>query len=142
MNKVDHNKVIEIRKSIPCATLQSIADKFGVSREAIRWHLHREGLPTRHVVQKWRCFDCGKILLQKNKTGFCYACLHRQINIPLICDGCGKLFYRRRSVVLRKNPLYKGHSFCCTGCFHKWYRGENWAHLHMSSPRRRRRSYG
>ena len=52
------DKVIELRKSMPCASNQTIADKVGVSRERVRQILKSSGLPTRKYYAT--CSECGK----------------------------------------------------------------------------------
>jgi hypothetical protein len=44
--------VIQTRKSYPCATLQFITEKVGVTRDRVRKILASENLPTRHWIAK------------------------------------------------------------------------------------------
>lgn len=122
--KVSHELIIKERKAIPCATLQQMSDKFGVSRERIRQILKYENLPTRHYTKHLNCAKCGTRILLNNKSGYCHKCLVEIHRIPLICDECGRLYYRSECQVIHtaKNKQYRGGQFCSNRCrnIHRW----------------------
>ena len=80
--KCSHSAVIETRKRNPCATLQQIGDKFGVSRERIRQILEPYGFPKGITIRRKVaghspiCPICGGKKVQNAK--FCRSCYHEQ----------------------------------------------------------------
>ena len=111
----------------PCATLQKIGDKFGVSREAVRQVLNRLEVPTKHQVQRYICLNCGQVISKPLVNGVppkfcnraCYVEWEGKNHIPLHCANCGVLFYRRYSEVMgrARNPRYKtDNTFCSKQC--------------------------
>lgn len=115
--------VINIRRSNPCATLQGIADKVGVSRERIRQILESERLQTKHYKQKYDCLNCHNIFTPKSsKRGlrFCSVkCKYEYTHPLIICDNCGILFRKSASYIRResKSIRYKGNNYCSRKCF-------------------------
>jgi hypothetical protein len=115
----NYDKVIELRRASPCATLQEIGDKVGLSRERVRQILAKEELSTNHCVVNRDCSECGKHIRSNNKTGMCDDCLYKMNAIPLVCsnENCGKLFYRRKYIILRNVRRYPGkYVFCSKKC--------------------------
>lgn len=126
-------KIVNMRKINPCATLEQIGIKNNVSRERVRQILDKANLPTRHYIKRtlYTCLNCGKETT--NKHGFCSLLCRKAYNtITLVCDGCGRLFPRKKADVLTHNEDrgYKGHCFCSHKCQLEYY----WSHPH--SPRR------
>ncbi len=122
--------VIEIRKTNPCATLQTISDKVGVTSERVRQILKKNELPTRRWRQTYLCIVCGKeIVVHYRKSyhsPFCSnECNYEYHHIILMCHKCGKSFSRRVSDFLsypsRSNSI-KVYTFCSRECYHQWRR--------------------
>lgn len=117
------SRTIEIRnyllKTYPCAEipqgdLAAIGLKFGVTREWIRQQAKILGMLS-GVSRRPHCAGCGKIMENKTKAEFCYAC--RWMEIP--CDTCGKLIRRRIAEVAYRTLQEKRpqkYWFCNNSC--------------------------
>jgi hypothetical protein len=110
-------KAIELRKATPCLTLQQIGDKLGVTRERVRQLLNKGEMPTKHYHynSKLHCAKCGKKLFAPSKSGLCQGCWASPL-VPLICDQCGKLFYRRQLRILNPRQPHTGF-YCSKQCY-------------------------
>ena len=127
---IPRGAVEQARMKNPCATLEQIGQKFGVSRERIRQILQRANLPTRRFVQhNFICLQCGKEFTCKWPRRFCSPeCSRRYHNPSLVCSECGILFERRLKTILHNNGArgYKGRGMWCSKqCFGKWF-GNNY----------------
>jgi hypothetical protein len=108
-----------MRNSIPCATLQEIGNKVGVSRERVRQILSRDSLSTKHYSMTYHCNMCGEQIRKDNKSGYCKVCKVKAHLVPLICDQCGTLFYRPQSDVITAAKRTNGKdslTFCTKSC--------------------------
>ncbi len=120
--------VVEARNENPCATLQQIGNKFGVTRERVRQILKRDGLETRHFRQHYLCNHCRKVIIGNRglKPKFCSrVCRSKYYDVELICDGCGKSFIRKIHnirIALRRPMGGKEEKlwFCGYGCHGLW----------------------
>lgn len=110
-------KTLEIEnyaRQNPCVPITKLGEKFGVTRERIRQIKTRAGIKNNSRDFKGKhCLQCGRKLPQINKGGFCNKCRRAGGIIPLICDECGKLFYRRKGHILN---YYREHYFCSNKC--------------------------
>ena len=123
MKMIDRAEVVQTKARNPCATLQQIGDKYGVTRERVRQILEPYNMPTGlsiRVAFKRKCPECGGIKLAESRV--CPKC-HEHIHyIPLVCDYCGGLFYRQRGKVLaRLGKRQYNHVFCGRPCQGKWW---------------------
>ena len=123
-------KLAKIRWTNPCATLQEMGNRLGVSRERIRQMLNKMELPTRHYTDKKMvgCLECGNPIEEGKK--FCdRKCQNAYNKILVTCNQCGKLIERIPSVVIfterRVRMGYKGNFYCDRKCFGRWF-GENY----------------
>jgi len=100
----------------PCGAADLLAAIFGADRDSVR---ARFGLPLiRPPITE--CPVCGSAI---NKDGTC----HRNHDILLACDQCGKLFSGKEKKVIWKSnyssqlaPSGQQHQFCsryCLGCW-------------------------
>ena len=112
----NYTKAIEIRQSNPCATLQTIGDKLGVSRERVRQILNKAHKPTKHYIVTYHCNGCGKEILKNNVGGYCMSCKILRNKIPVACTQCEKIFYLSPSRLL----VSREHYFCSNKCKGKW----------------------
>lgn len=88
--------VIQERKDNPYMTMQTIANKFNISRQRVHQFLKQKGVMTRRILPKHPCLQCKKEILLRRK--FCNRkCQFEFHRITLICDECGKAFKRRLS---------------------------------------------
>jgi transcription elongation factor Elf1 len=115
--------IIAYRKKYPCLTLQAVGDKFGITRERVRQILDRASSPTRHYIKPktlYTCLNCGKETTYK--IGLCSReCRYQYNMIPLVCDNCGVVFHRKKSLAIRHNTgRYKGKVFCNRDCMHRY----------------------
>jgi len=129
--KVDPSLVCEERQLHPCATLQDISNKFGVTKERIRQILKRDGLRTQTTrldfsKERYVCPRCGG---QKNyEAKWCKRCFSEMHWVDVDCDNCGKLKQVRVSRLIaiesgkwaKRGFGYKGHFFCSRQCHGKW----------------------
>ena len=113
--------VKKTREANPCATLQQIGDKYGVTREWVRQILSQEGLPTAAIIEKHLiyCLNCGK---ETSTPKFCNLdCFSAYHHIEVVCSQCDKLFPLRRSTLIahvKRNT--SGLLFCSMRCQGKW----------------------
>lgn len=115
--------VKEIRIKNPCATLQQIGDKVGLTRERVRQILNLGNLPTKHYHQDKRkmiaCLNCGKPTPNAKYCGF--KCSKGYNQIQLVCRQCGNMFYRTKSYVMTKgNNIHSHGDFCNKKCSGKY----------------------
>ena len=117
---LDVKKVTEARNSNPCATLQEIADRHGVSKERIRQVLKKARLPTGRIYQTYECLNCGKDMGPRPYRKFCaFECYHAYSYIKIACAVCGVLKeYNAKQVVWRRAHGKKrtGVFFCSKRC--------------------------
>lgn len=128
--------IIELRKQSPCATLQTMGDKIGISKERVRQILKEAGLPTQRFRQQYLCCVCGGAILDRNRrtnhSPFCsHKCFHEYHNVVMVCDYCDKTFERRLSSVLaypcrlnKRNPKLNSKgagTFCSKKCHGQWF---------------------
>lgn len=112
-----YESVLEMRTKNPCATLQTIGDKVGVSRERVRQILKRDGLKTKATSKRkvYLCLNCGKELDGQRKK-FCSRTCQYEYGHPLVeCVECHKLFRVRIAQLLRYE-----RSFCSRECHGRW----------------------
>ena len=136
-NKDKMEKLAKIRWTNPCATLQEMGDRLGVSRERIRQMLNRLELPTRHYSEKKMvgCLQCGSPIREGKE--FCNLKCHTAYNaIFVTCNQCGKLTRKTTARVIsteqRVKKGYKGNYYCDRKCFGRWF-GENHSRRGISS---------
>lgn len=123
--KVQDADLIRIRTNNPCATLQQIGDKYGVTREAIRQRLNKIGIETKAMPipkPQYECLNCG--ILTYRRTGFCSkVCRHQYSYIKTECVVCGNIFTQNARYLIwaikHYNAPIRGH-FCSKQCFGKW----------------------
>ena len=115
------NRALELRKTTPCLTLQEVGDKLGVTRERARQLLKAGEMPTKHYHynSKCHCAKCGKKLKVPSQSGLCHDCWATPL-VPLICDQCGVLFYRRQAQVLNPCQPHTGY-YCSRQCYGKYF---------------------
>jgi hypothetical protein len=123
------NQVITERKEKPCATLQTIANKFSISRERVRQILKSGNMPTKHSQLKYICNNCGKQftpLKSNRKKLFCGSdCLraynHQRYWVVVACSVCGQEKEVRLSDF--KTRALNDHGelyFCSRHCQGRW----------------------
>ena len=114
--------IVRIRRQEPCATLQNIGSRCGVTRERVRQILAKEGLPTAKITGY--CRECGEPLTQKYQRYCPNKCFNiyrqRMKNILVSCSYCGNLFPRERSAINAMAARDYQHAFCNHICHAKW----------------------
>jgi len=95
----NYSIVPQLRGQMPCASLQDIADKVGLTRERVRQILEKNNKKTKHFKQSYICNNCGKKYTPDYKEFF----------------GINKLFCTKKC---RKEYNYKLHHVTvqCTTC--------------------------
>ena len=119
---ISSDKIIALRWTNPCLTLQAIGDQVGVSRERVRQILKRTGLPTKHYKQTYTCIVCRNIITHCGNKYFCsQKCRMKYHRIPVECNYCGKIIKRRISEILHySDKIQRNYSYCNRTCFGKW----------------------
>lgn len=122
---LDRDKLAKMRWMNPCATLQEMSDRFGVTRERIRQVLNEMELPTRHFSEKKMvgCLQCDNPIREGKE--FCNRkCQNDYNTISISCSQCGKLMKRKACRTLltesRIKLGYKGNFFCSKRCQGLW----------------------
>jgi len=119
-------KVIALRSLDLSMRMSQIGKQIGISRQRVYQILRDEGLPTKHLVTKhqtkcYACQVCGTI----SKSKFCCdECKNKWTLIPIICSGCGKLFFRSSRVLIANYRRRQGFLFCSKQCTGKWLRDQ------------------
>lgn len=119
-------KVIALRSLDLSMRMSQIGKKIGISRQRVYRILRDEGLPTKRLVTKrqtncYVCPVCGTI----SKSKFCSdICKNTWASIPIICSGCGKLFFRSSRALIANYKHRQGCLFCSKQCAGKWLRDQ------------------
>jgi len=113
--------VVALKEAHPDFTLQQIAERTGMTKEGARWHLKREGMPTRRVRR--RCARCGGWIYRKDKK-FCTSRCREEFRkgVVLTCDWCGKRFTKGKWDAKGKEKKGYKHRFCSKECFYNFLR--------------------
>jgi len=118
-----HEAIVAYRLSNPCLTLQSVGDKFGITREGIRQILKKYNVRTRHFTPPKVCANCGTHIKQGK---YCSECSHKLHYVTVCCNGCGKMFEKRISDILsyQSSKNYNNY-YCSMDCYkkNKTYKG-------------------
>ena len=124
-------QVVALRKTNPCATLESIAVVVDppVSRQRVHQILVQEGLVTVAVKRErpqFECLnpDCGKAFIPRYYRAserYCSpACRQADNRLKLVCHGCGieftRLIGRQLAQITRGNLTPESQSFCSRKC--------------------------
>jgi hypothetical protein len=110
-------QIVDFIKNNPPISDGQIAEKFGVSSARV-WQIRTaENIP-QYVRQGkvFHCSSCGVRGSKQNKSGMCAKCLKASNLIPLVCDQCSKLFYRRIGWILSPRQPHTGY-FCSQQCW-------------------------
>ena len=119
-------KVKDLRSLDLSLTMSQIGKRIGISRQRVYQILLEEGLPTKHLITKrpgkcYACPVCGTI----SKSEFCCDdCKNKWSLIPIICSGCGKLFFRTSRVLIANYRHRQGFLFCSKRCTGNWLRDQ------------------
>ena len=109
------------REANPCATLQQIGDKYGITRERVRQILLHDKLPTAAIIEKRiiYCLNCGK---ETPNAKFCnQECRYAYYHIEVLCSQCSKMFSLcQSSLIVRTKRSKTGLLFCSKQCWGKW----------------------
>lgn len=104
----------------PCGYADLLAVIVGKDKDEVRTQL---GLPP--AGTRFYCLNCGK---PTRYTHFCSTeCRHTYSLIPVVCNNCGLVFYRRSSEVISYDDKShrRQHFFCNRKCFYSWL-GKNY----------------
>lgn len=117
-------KVFAYAKDNRCLTNAAIGRHFGISRQRVHKILdlaNRQSTDTPKVETKSLnygkrsiCPRCG--LRKTPASDICQQCYINEHTVPLICDGCGTLFNRRKGDVLRRVKEGYQHQYCKVEC--------------------------
>ena len=115
----NRKRVTDIRSTDLSVTMSEIGRMVGISRQRVYQILNEEGLATKHPTKKYqyRCPECGAISTRKF---CCVECKKRWQQVPVICSGCGKLFFRNQSRFLNYYRYHNDVLFCSKECTGKW----------------------
>ena len=109
--------IIKYCKDNPCLYYREIASKFNLTYQRIQQIRKVANLPSAKSLKMRVCEICHKRLKHRNKYNRCREHYSELFNIPLICDQCGELFYRKKTKVIHLvNKHHYNHQFCSNGC--------------------------
>ena len=114
-----HFQIIEFKLNHPKTSLRKIGEVFGISGERVRQICSVYQIETRRVIESHPCKGCGKLIVGQTTKKFCSEeCWFHHLYTALICNTCSQIFYRRRTVVLKRedDPRYKGRNYCSRVC--------------------------
>jgi len=114
------NTPAALKREHPDFTLEQIAEQVGMTKEGVRWHLKREGMPTKRVHR--RCANCGAPIFRKDRRFCSSRCRWDSRRVVLACDWCGKRFAKGRWEARAKERKGYKHCFCSRDCFHNYLR--------------------
>lgn len=119
--------IIRARRNNPCATLNEIGAKYGVTRERVRQVLSRAGKVTSAYHQTYLCIQCGKDMGTEEKLFCNKQCRYDYGHIKIACSYCGK--FQEYSIKWLIWQIEHGRRspdlfFCSQYCHGKWL-GEN-----------------
>lgn len=122
VNKIE---VLNTKLRNPCATLQQIGDKYGLSRERIRQILEPYNLPAGRSIRGLYSRTCPSCGGEKNEGAkICSKCLRRNGYarlIPIACEVCGKIVYRsEKNVIWKIKNKKQEHFWCSNKCKGRW----------------------
>jgi len=128
--------ILEIRTKNPNKPAGEIAQELGISRERVRQHLIKLGLPTMVLYKPQvikHCQECGNNLSRATAGNLCNTCLnrhkHEESLVMVICTQCGKETHKGGSRYRRGIKLGYKHWFCDKKCQGRWvglnYGGEH-----------------
>lgn len=89
--KTRQRNIVRMRRNNPCATLQEVGDRFGVTRERARQILEQAGEPTVAYQQTYLCLQCDKDIGRKPRLFCSPECRHNYQHIKIACTYCGQL---------------------------------------------------
>jgi len=115
--------IIRARQSNPCATLQEIGTRYGVTRERVRQVLSEAEKPTGAYHQTYLCIQCGKDIGTEKKLFCNQQCQHnhRYIEIACICCGTLKEYNVKYLVWQIEHSRHSSNLFFCSKfCNGKW----------------------
>lgn len=119
-SKLDTRKrVKDIHSSDLSVSVSEIARRVSVSRQRVYQILNSEGFRTNRPSNKhlYKCPECGTISTRR----FCSKqCKKKWLQIPVICSGCGKLFFRNQARLLSEYRYHNGALFCDKQCLGQW----------------------
>ena len=118
-NKVQAVQIVEFKLNNPKISLRKIGEIFGISGERVRQICSIYRVETSRVIDTHPCKGCGKSIVGQSTKKFCSEqCLFHYLYTALICNTCNQIFYRRRTVVIKResDSRYKGRNYCSRVC--------------------------
>lgn len=115
--------MVSTRLRNPCATLEQIGGKFGVSKERVRQVLSEANAPTKsiRIKNQYHCLNCGKLIQTQGKKFCSHECQHLYSQIPIKCSECGEIFHISKSQLFARETRRKVEGYWCSKqCFGKW----------------------
>jgi hypothetical protein len=135
-------RVSELRSANLSMKMSQIAKNVGISRQRVYRILKTEGLPTKPIVKKYehqcyKCCVCGTL----STSEFCSnECKQTWTRIPVVCSGCGKLFFRSRHQFMANYRHHNIALFCSPLCTGRWIQ-EQWGFNRYPEHAGRNRKY-
>jgi len=124
-SRVVKTEVIQTKLRNPCATLQQIGNKYGITRERVRQILEPFDLPTSRDIRGKIlriCPICGcEKAPNRRCCSLCAEKWHKDRYIQLACEVCGILYPRRaKELIYHINKRGYKHQFCGKKCQGVW----------------------
>lgn len=131
------DKDIVMRIFFPGEVLQTIGDRWGLTRERVRQIISSylsgmDYVSARKTLEKessmFKCFVCGDSLTvekaRKVNSYYCDKCTKLvgkyDLKDPAECDYCGDIFFPYRNRKYTKRLRQNGHQFCNRDCYMKF----------------------
>lgn len=115
------HKVVRIRQSNPCATLEKIGQQVGITHERVRQILYEAELPTKRYYQPSQLYECLNCRKPTPNKKYCSKECRYEHTHPLVeCDICHQLFRRRHTDLFNPSSGTHNHYFCSKSCQGRW----------------------
>ena len=121
------SEIVKYKLVNPTATLQSIGQIYGITRERVRQILNEQGVSTHRLKKNYGTCKCGK-LIPHARDKFCSReCFRKSFYVQIKCNNCGIMFPRTLKRILKCTPergYTYGNFYCSRQCSGAYLKGK------------------